>query len=476
MPWRLRVTAPNTEAFIPRRFRMAVIVLPYKHTIIKPEGPQEVDWSNPLTKDFAGGWIFNEGAGSKIFNIRRDSPMGDLGIGSGSWAIRQHGRGIYCDNTQAQGSTLTITSPDPGWWHDAITSITILLHFSLELDAGGPITLLDIGGSTNGFYVGYRTSPDQIIFCTAQSTVRVEIASTTTFVPIVNEITVVARYDSGSMALFVNAVKEATGSNGSYIPSHSDEPGIGGTGGTSNAINSTVDDEWGGVIYDIFAWDRALSDEECVEISRYPYQILKPLKRRIWVFVGGTVTLGINEATHSHAADNISLLQNHVLGIAETSHDHAADNLNLSQVHNLGVDKALHDHSADNITLSQIHNLVIQDTSHGHTVDNLAIDLMLAIANAFHSHTADSLSLIQVHVLAIAEALHDHASDNLDLIQKHLLAINEALHDHSADMSNIFGGLLWADPPSGMNVTWKSKPSGSTTWIDPPSPTSTQWN
>lgn len=62
--------------------------------------------------------------------------------------------------------------------------------------------------------------------------------------------------------------------------------------------------------------------------------------------------LGVQDALHSHTADNIVLTQDHNLVVQDASHAHTADNIVLTQVHNLVIQDALHSHTADNITLA----------------------------------------------------------------------------------------------------------------------------
>lgn len=95
------------------------------------------------------------------------------------------------------------------------------------------------------------------------------------------------------------------------------------------------------------------------------------------VLVGGGATdLVIQDATHAHAADSLTLTLDTTLAIADALHAHTADNLTLS--------------------VSGATDLVIQDALHGHTADSLALTLGyvdLAIADALHGHAADNITL-----------------------------------------------------------------------------------
>jgi len=62
------------------------------------------------------------------------------------------------------------------------------------------------------------------------------------------------------MSLYINVIKEASGSNGSSVPAHTNEPGIGMW--VSQAAAGTTFDEWEGAIDDVRIYNRALSATE----------------------------------------------------------------------------------------------------------------------------------------------------------------------------------------------------------------------
>ena len=86
---------------------------------------------------------------------------------------------------------------------------------------------------------------------------------------------------------------------------------------------------------------------------------------------------------------------------------------------NLTIQDATHAHTADNLTVSTSGavSLTIQDATHGHTADTPTPTLGyvdLVIAQALHGHTADSLTLtVDGSVdLAIDDAVHAHTADS----------------------------------------------------------------
>lgn len=93
---------------------------------------------------------------------------------------------------------------------------------------------------------------------------------------------------------------------------------------------------------------------------------------------GGSATdLVIQEATHSHTADSLTITVASTLAIQDATHAHTADNLSLSVtgVTDLTIADATHGHAADNLdlTVDGSTDLVIDDATHAHTADSLTI-------------------------------------------------------------------------------------------------------
>lgn len=164
-------------------------------------------------------------------------------------------------------------------------------------------------------------------------------------------------------------------------------------------------------------------------------------RRRAQIFVplvaggGGAVDLIVQDATHGHTADGVSLTQQHQLAVQDASHAHSADNLTLSVETALDIAESLHGHVADNLTITQEHVLAVADALHAHAADQCDVNSIdtLVVSEGLHAHAADNLVLTQDHFLVIAEAAHAHLADNIDLTQAHVLAIVEALHAHAAE-------------------------------------------
>lgn len=194
-----------------------------------------------------------------------------------------------------------------------------------------------------------------------------------------------------------------------------------------------------------------------------PLRLFAP--KRIWVPVssgGGSTSLTVNETTHAHSADALTLTTSAVLTIADATHAHAAESPAPSSSLGLTIAEALHGHAVDSLTLSVTgsESLVTADATHGHAADSLALssDTGLTVADALHGHAADNLTLdttgaatlttqdaTHAHavdapmlytdwLLAVAEATHGHAADNVSLSDAPELAPQDAMHGHTADV------------------------------------------
>jgi len=188
-------------------------------------------------------YVFNEGSDGYAKDLSCNSQDinhgGDLTWDPAvvPWGSGLLGSGLDFQNDLDTYNLITINSPDPGFWHDGFTEFTTAMSVTLTADSGGPLALLDIGGGT-GYFIGYRNTPDTIIFAVGNGSPN-EIASVSTFAVGTTRLDIVARYNAGAMALFINGVKEATTTGvPSSINDHADAPCIGCASSGSSAENA----------------------------------------------------------------------------------------------------------------------------------------------------------------------------------------------------------------------------------------------
>lgn len=241
---------------------------------------------------------------------------------------------------------------------------------------------------------------------------------------------VAGRDASGACWLWVNGAKVASGTGATAaLSAQSSALYLSGGEGTNRAFQGVVN---------AFAMGSESPSEFGASISANPWQLFEP-ERRIWAPVvagGGSVSLTIADALHSHLADALALTMDSAIAVADALHAHSADALGLTSSHALTVADCLHSHAADSPALTLDAALVIAEAIHAHAAEGLALtmDSVLSVADALHAHTAEALVLSDAPTLGISDALHAHLADAFALTQDSTLAIAEALHAHVADV------------------------------------------
>ncbi len=390
----------------------------------------EAEWANPLTRGLKTALVFDNGY---AFDAAKGGPRAFTNaIGTPTiTSAKATGRSaLYTPNGSAANFAL---GED---WSGPSTLVWTSFVESIDNPWGGVLAKLATGTSTQ--YAAQRNVGNdyfQLSRNYSASVVNARTLSSFLGAPItfalVNESAAAASrfalYANGILVQAFNPVEAQNGGAGALLL------------GCENSSNATYDSS---VFWDsVFRFDRALSDGEVAAIGTNPRQLLVQ-ERRIWVPVsagGGSTSLTVNETTHAHSADALTLTTSAVLTISDSTHAHAAESPAPSSSLGLTIAEALHGHAADSLTLSVTgsESLVTADATHGHAADSLALssDTGLTIAEALHGHAADSLTLSVTgsESLVTADATHGHAADSLALSSDTGLTVADALHAHAAD-------------------------------------------
>lgn len=190
-----------------------------------------------------------------------------------------------------------------------------------------------------------------------------------------------------------------------------------------------------------------LTNEQMRRWVSLPWHLFAPQSIGVPVSAGGgsSTSLTVQDATHGHAADSITVTLASSLAIQDATHAHAADNLGLTVATALAIADATHGHTADSPTITVASTIAIQDAAHAHAADSPTLTLGyvdLTIAEATHAHAADSLTLSVSGAtdLTIADAAHAHTADSPTLTLGYVdLTIADALHGHTADNITLDG-------------------------------------
>jgi len=134
------------------------------------------------------------------------------------------------------------------------------------------------------------------------------------------------------------------------------------------------------------------------------------------------VPLVVQDAAQAQTADNVDLIQHHVLVVQDATQAQTADNVALTQHHQLAVQDATQAQTADNVALTQHHVLVVQDAAQAQTADNVVVTphapgaVQLVVQDALQAQTADNVALTQHHVLVVQDAAQAQTADNVVLL------------------------------------------------------------
>ncbi len=141
--------------------------------------------------------------------------------------------------------------------------------------------------------------------------------------------------------------------------------------------------------------------------------------------------ISVQDSSHSHSVENITLIQQHVLTLANAVHSLTSDNLDLIEHKTLVIDSTLHSLTSDLIVLTQAHTIVVDNTTHGLTSDNIALiqQHLLAIANTTHSLvTEGDLVLNQFLLLNTPDSsIISLTSPEIWISQNNILVVDDSL-------------------------------------------------
>ena len=145
--------------------------------------------------------------------------------------------------------------------------------------------------------------------------------------------------------------------------------------------------------------------------------------------------LAINNSSHSHSVNNITLVQQHTLAATNASHSHTVDAVKIAQVHKLAVNNTTHSQTVESPAIVYNINLTVNGATHSVISDNLALisGLSLVVNNATHSVVSNVVTLVQNHLLSAANTSHSLISDNIVIVESKPLVVSDTTHGHTVD-------------------------------------------
>lgn len=417
----------------------------------QPQGPVDLDWSNPLTPDF----VFNGGSGGVLIGRKRYLAIGrgasdvfhasNYGLGYKPTRVANAGLdfGLVQPITSDAFTVLVLANP---------TSSAVGTLFS-QRNGSAPYNQITLAANSTDA-LALRAGGFAGIMLGNPSGARGAISTLTNAV-------------NGDFHVFGMARSGTTSAISLYHDGLSISATLTGTG-TNTAISASQKTRIGNIadytadaayvaesnIPMVFIYNRALTGSEIAKVSadmlRGAHFWAKGRPSRLFfsTVIGGTTSLIVQDATHAHIADSPSFSMETYLAVAESLHAHAADNVTLATTGtaNLVVQEAAHAHVADGVTLTTQWLLAVAEALHSHTAESVTLSLQtaLVVLEALHTHAAENLTLdtSNATALTVQDSTHAHGADNLGLSLDTWLAIVEAAHGHTADAPMLSLGQL----------------------------------
>ncbi|RIK91766.1 MAG: hypothetical protein DCC73_14995 [Proteobacteria bacterium] len=296
-----------------------MIVLKTKRRSWKPNGPQQIDWTHPLTRGLAQCYLLDH-AGPPTCLVRPD--LYSLAfVDAPAWGPRAGGQGFFFDGSN-DAAKLTIAS---GTAIEGQRFVSMGVVASWGTDAGTDRRMIgfrDESGTNPTWGIGTDDTAVQRVrgWFRTSATGFVELQSTANAfgdnLPHAAIVTTDAEYSAApanANKLYVDGKLEAeASSNANWQAANMtfDNFSLGAlyrAGAASSLFKGTI--------YLAAVWTgRTFSTDELEAWSREPYQIFRPLARRIWYLPagGGTVTLGL--ASDASAALPLARVKARVVG------------------------------------------------------------------------------------------------------------------------------------------------------------------
>lgn len=363
---------------------MAALILPSRR-VVQPQGPVEVDGGNQLGRTL--GLHVSDFVGRDVVGQRFVTKTANLAYG-----VTTQGRGLSSAANAAFSSPLDLSSTN------AITVAFILRQAgstgtqilaehtaNYGTNAGGFVAYFDSGNLEAGIGGGGAFN---VIRCAAPA-----VGRTTRIVLTIEYANSAAR----STRVWYDGVEQSTTQLFSALL-------------TGNFANSTTyflgrgasSLFFNGVMHDVSLWRRKISDNEVREWSANPWQVYRPIQRRIWVPVAGGG--GISQ-TVAFTLEDVSAAVSQTL-----SHDQSLTG------------------TLDDVTVS-ISQTAEHDQALSATLDDVTVAISQTLGNATNqtlSITLDGVAVAAAQTLRHSQAL-DAALDGVTFAASQTLSHSQAL-------------------------------------------------
>ena len=241
----------------------------------KPPLGSQINWGHPLSKGLVGCWLMNEGGGNVVSDIARKN-NGTLPSSGITWGYKKSGIVLnFTATNNINLGTPTILAPTTPF------SVTAWVSRSGNIVGNDGIISSKTDTSGNlGWLLYANSTANKARFLAAGV-----VAESNSAIPLNTLTHLVGVWNGTKVLLYVNGVLQTTQGSGTSQPYYS---------GVSARIGQySVFEKWAGYISSISFYNRALSPSEIQSLYVEPYQMIQPIRRRVFVSIPAITSLPV---------------------------------------------------------------------------------------------------------------------------------------------------------------------------------------
>ena len=375
------------------------MILTRSTRLVQPQGPVELDTSNPLTSGVVVAWV--PGSSRNIQDGKPASVNGVLSVGP------------YGYMQTTTGTQKAFLVPDaPSQRTTTFTSYAILRRVSTlqsNFDGVGKNWQNNTSPTFVSDTVAYNVTTG-----TGQNSIRAVFgraggnAATTVYSgQETSEWHSIASTHDGSMgSLYVGGALRSTVAV---------QPVVYGSSG-DNSFGTNTSGKSGSMEYSlVLRWNRALSASEIALLESNPWQLFRPVQRRVYFDMGaggGDVVLAGSSASQVNTSSSGAITQTHVLSGASVDQSNTSTSGAIGQSIILTGASVAQGNATTSGSVAQTHLLIGSNCQQANTSTSGAVVQTgdLIGANCAQVNTSSSGSISQTHVLSGASCIQPNTT------------------------------------------------------------------
>jgi hypothetical protein len=417
----------------------------------KPTGPVEIDWDNPLARELASVYLFQESGGDVLELVSRRRAT-NTGI---DFQATVHGWEAVPDNNN---DDFTLSNSDSGL---AASSDLTVFTIAKTTSSGSGRRLLQYGpnllGTTGGFYFSHTG--------TAQGQIGLGTASNFQFVSSGNNFWSTTDYNKNSVTLRGTTVKFYK--DGTLYTDTS----IGAARNTNTDKTMTLferQDNAAGRNWDsncrvVYIWKRALSSAQVASLTRDPYQLLKPAVPQTY-FVpaagGATYTLATASGAFTYSGASLTLSASRKIAAGSGTYSYAGTAVDLTYTpvggptYTLAIDSAAYSYSGTALSLTAQRSISAGSGAYSYQGTSIAFEYTrrLLAESGSYSYSGTNIAFKASRAITLETAVFTYSGTDVKL------TLPSELWQYTGNVTTDW------QPMNNSTTSWAEQPIMATTW------------